>query len=103
MEGSLHGHRREIISNKSLWKATINTDVPQYILSKSFLVKQWYPANISVRASFNPVVDDEMEDTDIVSTSGAPTFKRHKEQCAQQLGDKVSNLCNPVFVCTDSF
>lgn len=88
MEGGLHGYRREIISNKALWQAAIKTDLPQYVLSKSFLVKQWYPANIHVRASFNPVVDDDMDDAGPDCVPDKPKYKLHKEQCVHQLGDK---------------
>jgi hypothetical protein len=92
MEGMLHSHRRNIVSNKALWRAAEEIGIPQFVLSKIFSSKYWYPANFTVRASFNPVSDDNMEpDSDTEKDGNVPVlrFKRHKEQCVHQLGDKV--------------
>lgn len=89
MEGGLHGRRRRIISNQSLWERARDTGLAEYILSKTFSVKHWYPAQMDVRSSFNPVADDKMmPDKEPKDAEGGR--KRPKELCVHQLGDKVS-------------
>jgi endoribonuclease Dicer len=98
-EGVLHSHRGSIISNKALRDSAEGIGLPLFILSKIFSAKHWYPANFSVRKSFNPVPNDSMEpDHEALLPGSAPgdvsavEFKRHKEQCVHQLGDKVRSI-----------
>lgn len=70
----------------------MNAELPQFILSKRFSVKTWYPASISVRNSFNPVPNDEMLPTPedkSAADPGATGYPVHKEAKTHQLGDKV--------------
>jgi hypothetical protein len=70
----------------------MNVGLPQFILSKRFSAKTWYPASISVRDSFNPVPNDamlptpEQKSATSVSDAGYPV---HKDAKTHQLGDKV--------------
>lgn len=91
-QSHLHAHRRNIINNKALYQHAVNAELPQFILSKRFSVKTWYPANISIRNSFNPVPNDEMLPTpedESTADSGATGYTVHKDAKTHQLGDKV--------------
>ena len=91
-QSHLHAHRRGIINNKALYQYAVNAELPQFILSKRFSVKTWYPASISVRNSFNPVPNDEMlptPDDKSATDPGATGYPVHKEAKTHQLGDKV--------------
>lgn len=88
----LHARRRDVINNKALYQHAINAELPQFILSKRFWAKTWYPASISVRDSFNPVPNDEMLPApgDKSATSAGDTgYPVHKDAKTHQLGDKV--------------
>ena len=91
-QSHLHARRRDIINNKALCQHAVTAELPQFILSKRFSVKTWYPAGISVRGSFNPVPNDEMlpapEDKSPASPDGTG-YAVHKEAKTHQLGDKV--------------
>ena len=88
----LHAHRRDIINNKALCQLAMNAELPQFVLSKRFSVKTWYPASTSVRGSFNPVPNDEMlptpQDKPVVDP-GDTGYAIHKDLKTHQLGDKV--------------
>lgn len=90
MEGGLHGRRGQIISNQALWQLARNADLAEYILSKSFSAKLWYPAQFNVLSSFNPIVNDDMKPDNGPKDNEGARQKRHKEMCGHQLGDKVS-------------
>lgn len=88
----LHARRRDIINNKTLCQHAVNVELPQFILSKRFSVKTWYPASISVRDSFNPVPNDEMLPTPqdkSTADPGSTGYAVHKDAKTHQLGDKV--------------
>ena len=88
----LHVHRRSAVNNKALYQYAVNAELPQFILSKRFSVKTWYPASISVRNSFNPVPNDEMLPTPedkSAADPGATGYAVHKDAKTHQLGDKV--------------
>jgi len=91
-QSHLHPRRRDIINNKTLYQHAVNAELPQFILSKRFSAKTWYPASISVRNSFHPVPNDEMlptpEDKPAADPSGTG-YAVHKDVQTHQLGDKV--------------
>lgn len=113
-EGALHAARQRIISNKVLMQNADRIGLPQYIQSKPFSHKLWYPPNFTVDPlSLSTIADpacsgDEIDVTadvlqgkqDAVSQDedkGAKNvFKRKKkkklrdENVTQWLGDKVS-------------
>ena len=88
----LHAHRRNIINDKTLCQHAVNAELPQFILSKRFSVKTWYPASLSIRDSFNPVPNDEMlptlQDKSTADPGGAG-YAVHKDAKTHQLGDKT--------------
>ena len=91
-QSHLHARRRDIINNKALYQHAVNAELPQFILSKRFSVKTWYPASISVRDSFNPVPNDDMLPTPQDKSAADPGdtgYPVHKEAKTHQLGDKV--------------
>jgi hypothetical protein len=91
-QSHLHGHRRDIINNKALYQCAVNAELPQFILSKRFSIKTWYPASILVRTSFNPVPDDEMLPTPEDKSAADPGdvgYAVHKDAKTHQLADKV--------------
>jgi len=91
-QSHLHAHRRGIINNRALYQYAVNAELPQFILSKRFSVKTWYPASISVRNSFNLVPNDEMLPTPedkSAADPGATGYPVHKDAKTHQLGDKV--------------
>jgi len=91
-QSHLHAHRRDIINNKALYQHAVNAELPQFVLSKRFSVKTWYPASISVRNSFNPVPNDEMLPTPEDKPAAGPDdtgYVVHKDAKTHQLGDKV--------------
>jgi endoribonuclease Dicer len=93
MEGGLHGRRRQIISNQALWECARDIGLAEYILSKSFSVKHWHPAQIAIRSSFNPVVDDDMKpDEEPKDAERGCKQPKDKEPSIHQLGDKVSSV-----------
>jgi endoribonuclease Dicer len=91
-QSHLHASRRDIINNKALYQHAVNVELPQFILSKRFSAKSWYPASISVRDSSNPVPDDDMlpapEDKSTTCADDAG-YAVHKDAKTHQLGDKV--------------
>ena len=91
-QSHLHAHRRDIINNKTLCQHAMNAELPQFILSKRFSVKTWYPASLSIRDSFNPVPNDEMLPTPqdkSAADPGCAGYAVHKDAKTHQLGDKV--------------
>ena len=91
-QSHLHSRRRDIINNKALYQHATNAELPQFILSKRFSVKTWYPANIAIRSSFNPVPNDDMlpapEDKSAAG-SDVTGYAVHKDVKTHPLGDKV--------------
>lgn len=88
----LHACRRDIINNKALNQHAMNVELPQFILSKRFSAKTWYPASIFVRDSFNLVPSDEMvpaPEDKLASNMGGAGNAVHKDAKTHQLGDKV--------------
>lgn len=87
-----HARRRDIINNKALLQHAMNVELPQFILSKRFSGKTWYPASISVRNYFTPVPNDDMlpapEDKS-AADPGDIGYSVHKDVKTHQLGDKV--------------
>ena len=91
-KGHLHARRRTIVNNKALYQHATSAELPQFILSKRFSVKTWYPASIAVRSFFNPVPNDDMLPTpEDKSAAGldAAGYAVHKDVKTHQLGDKV--------------
>ena len=91
-QSNLHAHRRDIINNKALYQYAVNAELPEFVLSKRFSVKTWYPASISVRNSFNTVPNDEMLPTPedkSAADPGGTGYAVHKDTRTHQLGDKV--------------
>ena len=91
-QSHLHARRRDIINNKALYQRAVNAELPQFILSKRFSAKTWYPASISVRASFNSIPHDEMlpaPEDKLATNVGATGYPVHKDAKTHQLGDKV--------------
>ena len=101
-QSHLHVRRRDIINNKALCQLAVNAELPQFVLSKRFSVKTWYPASISIRSSFNPVPNDEMLPTPQDKSAADPIdtgYPVHKDAKIHQLGDKV----RPHAACMKSF
>lgn len=88
----LHARRRDNINNKVLYQHAVNSDLPQFILSKRFTMKTWYPASISLRDGFVAVPNDDMlpgpEDKAVGEPDDTGYFV-HKDLGTHQLGDKV--------------
>ena len=88
----LHARRRDIINNKALYQHAVNAGLPQFVLSRRFSAKTWYPASVSIRNSFNPIPNDEMLPTPGDKSAADPGdagYPVHKEAKTHQLGDKV--------------
>lgn len=97
-QSNLHVHRRDIINNKALCQHAVDAGLPQFVLSKRFSVKAWYPAGISVRDSFNTVPNDEMLPTlqdKSAAVLGDTGYAVHKDATTHQLGDKVRPHTKP--------
>lgn len=91
-QSHLHARRRDIINNKALYQHALNAELPQFILSKRFSAKTWYPASIFIRDSFNPVSNDEMlpaPEDKTATSEGGTGYPVHKDAKTHQLGDKV--------------
>ena len=108
-EGALHAARQRIVSNKVLMQNADRIGLPQYVQSKPFGHKLWYPPNFTVDPlSLSSIADpagsgDEIDVTvDVLQGKQDPAsqdedknvFKKKKklrdENVTQWLGDKVS-------------
>lgn len=112
-EGALHAARQRIISNKVLMQNADRIGLPQYVQSKPFSHKLWYPPNftvdplllsavvdpagsgdeINVTADMSQDKQDPVSQDEDKNPSNVSKKKKRKlrdENVTQWLGDKVS-------------
>ena len=81
----MHVSRQRIISNRSLLRNANRCNLPQYIQSRSLLIKAWAPPNFEVHNNTNSInAEDEINDkvTDMPAKSAS----------AEKLGSESATL-----------